>query len=210
MANTFNISVKPEIAAVQTVVNANSTAIGLIRSADVVNIQTNINTNKTKIDVLIDRAKPVSIMEFWSTPDGNTLTLTDTPADKNLPNIIVSNLPSDITILWAELMFTYTNMYNYYAGNNKMNTNQKMRIKKSTGTWDTDDIDGISFEQYDFSIFTSNGFCAGALVHGDADIKTVVDGNATYNIQLEDGAAEQVDLRLLTPQVGIKIWFQPT
>ncbi len=52
MANSFNISVKPEIAALETKVDTIDTVVDLIRSTDVVNIQTNIDANETKIDTI--------------------------------------------------------------------------------------------------------------------------------------------------------------
>ena len=74
MSNSFNISVAPEIAALEakvdiidtevdtirstdipgvvTEVDANETKIDLIRSTDVPNIQTNIDANETKIDTI--------------------------------------------------------------------------------------------------------------------------------------------------------------
>lgn len=45
MSNTFNISVKPEIAALEAKVD-------LVRGTDVPNIQSNINDNETKIDTV--------------------------------------------------------------------------------------------------------------------------------------------------------------
>ena len=52
MANLFNISVKPEIAALESKVDIVDTVVDAIRSTDVPNIQTNINDNETKIDTI--------------------------------------------------------------------------------------------------------------------------------------------------------------
>ena len=49
MGNSFNISVKPEIAAAVVKIDAIDAIVDLIRSTDVPNIQTNINVNETTI-----------------------------------------------------------------------------------------------------------------------------------------------------------------
>lgn len=52
MANSFNISVKPEIAAAVVKIDAIDTVVDAIRATDVPGINTNINANETKIDTM--------------------------------------------------------------------------------------------------------------------------------------------------------------
>jgi len=52
MSNSFNISVIPEIAALETKVDTVDTVVDAIRATDVPDIQTNIDANETKIDAI--------------------------------------------------------------------------------------------------------------------------------------------------------------
>ncbi|MBA7522547.1 hypothetical protein ES705_14666 [subsurface metagenome] len=52
MANSFNISVKPEIAAVSALVVAVDAVVDAIRATDVVNIQANIDDNEDLLDLI--------------------------------------------------------------------------------------------------------------------------------------------------------------
>ena len=63
MSNSFNISVKPDIAAVKAVVDA-------VRATDVPNIQTNIDANETKIDA---NKTIVDLIRFTDFPYTNSL-----------------------------------------------------------------------------------------------------------------------------------------
>jgi len=64
MSNSFNISVKPEIAALETKVDTIDTEVDAIRAEDVLNIRIDLNTNETKIEAnktVIDENKVILV-----------------------------------------------------------------------------------------------------------------------------------------------------
>lgn len=64
MANSFNISVKPEIAAAVVKIDAIDTVVDAIRATDVPGINTNINANETKIDTIDTMLNLVRFTDF--------------------------------------------------------------------------------------------------------------------------------------------------
>jgi len=44
-------------------------------------------------------------------------------------------------------------------------------------------------------------------VVGDNDVKSEVDGNATYNLRFENADVDYDYLRLNDVQVGLRVWF---
>lgn len=64
MANSFNISVKPEIAAAVVKIDAIDTVVDAIRATDVPGINTNINANETKIDSIDTMVTLVRFTDF--------------------------------------------------------------------------------------------------------------------------------------------------
>ncbi len=86
MANTFNISVAPEIAALEAKINIVDTVVDLIRGTDVVNLSSAIANNSTAIGLI--RTEDVVALD-------SKLTIIDTVAD-NIRNIDVPNIQANI------------------------------------------------------------------------------------------------------------------
>jgi len=152
-------------------------------------------------------------MVFWSDLQA-TVTIGSTAADISFPDVVVSGIPADATIERAVLMLKYSKKEDTSGSDNAVNgTNKTIRIKKSTGSWGTDDI--VAIDIPDNTLLTSASSKEGGdIIEGDNDIKSVVDGDGTYNIMSEQtnrGDAIVVDgnnLILRDVQVGIKIYFK--
>ncbi len=74
MGNSFNISVKPEIAAAVAKIDDIDAVVDLIRGTDVVNIQANIDDNETKIDdidAIVDLIRGTDVVNIQSNIDDN-------------------------------------------------------------------------------------------------------------------------------------------
>jgi len=214
MSNSFNISVKPEIAAVEAKVDIVDTVVDSINStgAGSIKYKCDFNTNriadvKTVVDT-INAKTYVQSLEFWSSPCQQTIKITDTPADKNFNNIVVIGVPGTATLLYVELLLNVPLFVNTYGNTiNQFTASQKLRVKKSTGSWDTDDLDGINFSSGDVYLRLGQQSLGGQLFHGDADVKSEVDADGTYNVQLEDSKCTGDAIYLNSAQVGLRFFF---
>lgn len=109
MSNSFNISVKPEIAAAvvkidanKTAIIANKTVIDLVHGTDVPNIQTNINANETKIDTIAGIVDDILAFQLFNT----------TPSDSILASADVEqNTGSDSYIKIKEIFCALSGLY---------------------------------------------------------------------------------------------------
>lgn len=152
---------------------------------------------------IVNMAK-IYTFDFWSDID-DQVDLTDASADVNLPNIVVSNLPSTLVFMDARLILKVRSIENTSAsGANGINGAQSIRIKKSTGAWGTDDIAAINLADNMWLIPASTKE-AGDILIGDNDLKSEVDGNATYNVRFEDADVDYNNLRLHDVQVGLRV-----
>lgn len=80
MANSFNISVKPEIAAVSALVTTVDGVVDLIRSDDVPAIKSNTNANETKIDAnktVLDLIHGTDVVNIQTNIDSNETKIDD-------------------------------------------------------------------------------------------------------------------------------------
>lgn len=159
-----------------------------------------------------DVARKFSFIDFWSDPENN-LTVTNSAADIAFPNIAVAGLPSGLTIKRIVLMLTIRAMLDTSGADNYINAASKtLRIKKSTGAWGTDDIIAITFANQSLYTVASTKE-PGPVIVGDTDLSSVVDGNATYNVQSDQTnrsdaiVALGADLELYDIQVGLRVFY---
>ena len=166
-------------------------------------------------DGLVNRKSP--FRDFWSAID-NKITVANAAADLTFPSIVIEGLASGITITRVVLMLIIravkdtSGAANYIEGANKT-----LRVKKSTGSWGTDDLVGITFDQNSLYVDASTKE-AGPAIIGSHDVKAEVDGDATYNIMsvetlpVESPRADAMDakgdnLELYDVQVGLRVYF---
>ena len=157
-------------------------------------------------------SRKISFMDFWSDP-ADKITVTNTAADLDFPDIVVAGLPSGLTIARAVLVMTVRALNDTSTANNYINAASKtIRVKKSTGAWGADDVVGITFDN--LSLFTvASTKESGPNLFGSSDVKSEVDGNATYNVRSEQtNRADAIkalgnNLELYDIQVGIRVFF---
>lgn len=150
----------------------------------------------------------VYFMDFWGLLKGKHINFPAAATDRDIGDIVVSGLPTDCTIIRVEVMLCFAAMRNGRADVNALGGTQQLRIKKSTGTWDVDDLDGIYFLANDLYMLEASSQAGGACLHGNADVKAEVDGNATYNVQLEDAKAVAADMSLYNAHAGLRVFFK--
>jgi hypothetical protein len=170
------------------------------------------NNAPTLTTVLADLARKFSFIDFWSSPEDN-LTVTNSAADITFPNIVISGLPSGLTIQRIVLILSIRAIFDTSGSDNYIDAASKtLRIKKSTGTWGTDDIVAITFAQNSLYCVADSKE-SGPVLIGDTDLSSVVDGDATYNVmsnETERGDAIVVagaDLELYDIQVGLRVFY---
>jgi len=166
-------------------------------------------------DALVNRKSP--FRDFWSAID-NKITVANAATDLTFPSIVIEGLASGITITRVVLMLIIravkdtSGAANYIEGANKT-----LRVKKSTGSWGTDDLVGITFDQNSLYVDASTKE-AGPAIIGSHDIKAEVDGDTTYNIMsvetlpVASPRADAIDakgdsLELYDVQVGLRVYF---
>lgn len=149
---------------------------------------------------------PVVCMTWWSDVDDEIL-LPAAAADVNLPDVVVAGIPSGKTLVQAIVILKVRAIENTNAGGtNAIQGAQNIRVKKNTGSWGVDDVAAINLADNMWLVAASTREF-GDVVVGDNDVKSEVDGNATYNLRFENADVDLASLKLNDVQVGIRIWF---
>jgi len=152
--------------------------------------------------------KAVTSMDFWS-DDEVEIDITD--AAQDLPagsiDVVVGDLPTGIALVRVVAMLKVRAIENTSAGGaNALDGAQALRVKKSTGTWGVDDLAAINLPADLWTVAASTRESGDALV-GDNDVKSEVDGDATYNLRFENALADRDALRLNDVLIGLRIFF---
>lgn len=106
-------------------------------------------------------------------------------ADLDFPDVVIANLPDGAVIdrvlayLWFRAIKDTSTAANYIDAASKT-----LRVKKSTGSWGTDDLVAITFDNSSLYVAASTKE-GGTLIMGSANLASEVDGNATYNFRSE-------------------------
>jgi len=155
----------------------------------------------------------VESMPFWSDVE-DKITITSTAADLDFPDVVVSGLPSGITITRVYAVLFARAIKDTSGSDNAINgVNKRIRIKLSTGSWGTDDIIAFTFDDnqlYCVASTKENGF----VMVGTHDLDSVVTADGTYNFRSEQtnrGDALVVDgdsLELYDVQIGLIVEFE--
>lgn len=163
-------------------------------------------------DVETDVGRKYPFLDFWSAP-ADLVTVTSTPTDIDFPNIVVSGLPSGLTIQRVVLIFTCRAIKDTSAVANYINGASKtIRIKKSTSSWGSQDLVGITFDNQSLYCDASTKE-SGLPIIGDTDVKAEVDGNATYNVESNQTNRSDAivalgnDLEIYDVQVGVRVYY---
>ena len=158
---------------------------------------------------LISSSPPAAVtrMDFWSDHDDVIDLGPGESADVNLPDVVVSGLPTGISLLRVVAMLKARAIENTSAsGANAISGAQAIRVKKSTGTWGVDDVAAIDLPDNLWTVAASTRE-AGDVLIGDNDVKSEVDGNGTYNLRFEDQVVDYDVLRLNDVMAGLRFVF---
>lgn len=150
--------------------------------------------------------KPHALLDFWSDID-DEIDLPAAAADTDLPDVVVSGLPSGISLVRVVAILKVRAIENTSAtGANAIKGAQAIRVKKSTSTWGTDDVVAINLPDNLWTVAASTRESGDVLI-GDNDVKATVDGDGTYNLRFEDALVDYASLRLNDVLVGLRFFF---
>ena len=154
---------------------------------------------KAKTDNLSDLVSP---MDFWSDVD-DVIDLPAVAADTPLPNVVVSGVPSGVTLDRVVALLKVRAIENTNAGGtNAIKTGQNIQVKKVVGAW----VAAINLADNQWLVAASTRE-AGDVLIGDIDLKTTVDGDGTYNFQFASALVDLASLRLNDVLVGLRFFF---
>jgi len=165
-----------------------------------------LHTHLTSIENTLLRN--ISCMTFLSTINAQ-IDLPAAAADTNLPDVVISGIPTGATLDKVLVFLIVRAIQNTNAGGaNAIEGAQNIRVKKSTGAWGVDDIIAIPLTDNMWTVAASTREFGDVIGGDDAhDVKSEVDGNATYNLRFEDANVDLDFLRLNDVQVMIKVWY---
>lgn len=142
---------------------------------------------------------------FWSTVD-DIVTITSTAADTALPNVVLPDITGTIVRVYGGMVIAKIKDTSTSA--NAVNVAQKIRVKKSTGAWDVDDVDIIDVP--DNSLYCDGSETRGGVAWiGTYDASSEVDAfNATYNVQWEDADVDGNNMEIYDVQTFLIVeWY---
>ena len=147
---------------------------------------------------------PASATEvtFWSDSD-DVIDLPAVAADRSLPDVVISGLPSGITIVRVIAVLKTRAIENTNAGgSNAINGAQNIQVRKAAGAW----VNAINLPDNLWTLSASARESGDVLV-GDSDLKTTVDGDATYNLKFLNALVDLASLRLNDVIVGLRVFY---
>ena len=143
-------------------------------------------------------------MDFWSGYE-DLITITGTSSDITLPSVTVLGIPSGATFLRVLVMLKYRTLEDTSAVDNKLSTagpvTPAVQVKETVSGSFTDAITLID-DMFQIAASTREG---GDVLIGNTDVKSEVDANDTYALQLDDVLADGANLLLRDVQVGLRI-----
>ena len=144
------------------------------------------------------QSKGRQTVDFWSDLD-DVIDLPAIAADTALPAVVVSGLPSGLTIDKVVVMLKTRTIENTNAGGpNAINGAQNIQVRKGAGAW----ANAINLPDNLWTVAASTRE-AGDVLIGDNDVKATVDGDGTYNLQFDTALVDLASLRLNDVMVGL-------
>lgn len=143
---------------------------------------------------------------FYSVID-DVIDLTQASSDDDLPNVVLPNIIGTIKEVYVGVKIRM--IENTNANANAINgAALKVRIKKSTGAWGTDDVVAIDLTDNMWAVAASTRE-GGDVIVGENNVSSEVDSfNATYNIRFEDNIVDQDNLRLNDVQTFLIVTYE--
>lgn len=162
------------------------------------------------IDTLKQRSSNnVSMMEFWSDVD-DIITLTTATTNVDLPNVTITNIPSNSTFIGVYGVIKFRAINNTNIAINAINGANVIKIKKSTGAWGVDDINLITIADNILNVSPSTKE-GGIIIVGNNNVAGTIDTNSICNMRFDGNIfVDGNNLELIDVQVGLQIYFTNT
>lgn len=159
----------------------------------------------------LNRDRPSMI--FPSAGGFGPLAVPAVAADLTFPDVVVSGLPSGITIAKADIALIIGALFDTSSSENQIAAASKtLRVKLAGDSWGTDDIIALTFVQNGLQI-DADAYRGGVVLFGGIDIKSKMTADGTYNFRSEETnrsdavVATGASLELLDVSVIIRVWF---
>ena len=141
-------------------------------------------------------------VDFWSDVD-DVVDLPAIAADTALPSVVVSGLPTGLTLDRVVAMLKTRAIENTNAGGtNAINGAQNIQVRKGAGAW----LNAINLTDNQWLVAASTRESGDVLI-GDNDLKATVDGDATYGFQIDEALVDLASLRLNDLIIGLRFYF---
>lgn len=210
------ISIEAKVDTVDGVVDSIKTQTDLIPAdpateTSVSGVEAKVDT----IDAVVDGIKSetdkipriTNFMDFWSDPSASvTLTAGGESGVVALPDVVVAGLPTGVTIIRVVAVIKIALIRDSSGSDNAVDvaTGHIEVQKGGAGGYMT----AINIPDNAWLVdVSSSAERGGDALIGSADIKTKVDGNATYNLQFDDIGVDGNSLVLADVIVGIRVYF---
>jgi len=147
---------------------------------------------------------PISrtVYPFWSDSD-DVIDLPAVAAPITLPSVVVSGLPSGMTLERVDVILKVRAIENTNAGGpNAIQGAQVIQVQKGAGAW----VTAINLPDNLWTVAASTRESGDVLI-GDNDVKATVDGDGTYNFRLPSALVDLASLRLNDVLVGLRFFF---
>lgn len=191
---------------------------GAAGAGDVATIDTNVDTLLARLTALragymdfLNRDRPS--MLFPSAGGFGPLAVPAVAADLTFPDVVVSGLPSGITLAKVDIALIIGTLHDTSSAENQIAAAAKtLRAMLAGGSWGTDDIVAMTFIQNGLEC-AADAYRGGVVLFGGTDIKAKVTGNGTYNFRSEETNRSDAvivtgaSLELLDVSVVIRAWF---
>jgi hypothetical protein len=172
-------------------------------------ISTQLDTNIPAIKTQTDKIPRILChLDFWSL--AKQITITSVAGDKGLVDVVVSGLPSNITIIAVVGMFICDTVQNSATGVANYLESTKIQVHKKVGGTDRD---AIVLEANKVFRFTTDMIRGGTVFVADwatataAGILAEVATNTTYEMWFDVAEAVANNLVLDGAAFGLRIWF---
>lgn len=164
-------------------------------------VETNTSTIQSYVTSMI--TKLLSGIDFWSEVD-NSILLPAVAADTALPSVVVSGLPTSISLARVVAFLKIRAIENTAAGGpNAIDGEQYIQVRKTGGAWSNAIV--LADNQWTIAASTRE---AGDVLIGDIDLKSIVDEDETYEFQFADALVDLVNLELNDVIVGLRFFFK--
>lgn len=143
-------------------------------------------------------------IDFWSIA-AQSLAFSTIATDVDLADIVVAGLPTGFIIDRVNLMMS-VGCISISTSDNGLNGTQNISVKLSTGTFGVDDVIGMSFTTNAWRL-KSSGYHISSFVIGNADLKSEVTGEGTYNVRWNDADWQDGTASFNPISFGLRIFF---